>query len=123
MEIVIAIQYGPTKLLNVFETQLCCMSNKLSYEIGFLKYVVNTLLTLWGFISMYIFGGTLMTLWAVLQTHSEGGDLIELFLAYFLTEYLPPLSVGEVLTQALLGALAAGFLWYLNVPKNSSNRR
>ncbi len=99
------------------------MSNGLSYEIGFLKYVINTLLTPWGFISMYIFGSTLMTLLAVLQTHTEGGDLIELFITYFLTEYLPPLSVEEVLTQALLGALAAGFLWYLNVPKNNSSRR
>jgi uncharacterized membrane protein YqaE (UPF0057 family) len=99
------------------------MSNGLLYEIGFLKYVVNTLLTLWGFISMYIFGSTLITLWAVLQTHSEGGNFIELFIAYFLTEYLPPLSVGEVVMQALLGALAAGLLWYLNMPKNNSSRR
>lgn len=93
------------------------MGKVLGYERGAVNYVIGVLLTVPGFISMYIFGSGIMSAWAGFNTLTRGGGLIEATLAYFLTEYLPPTSVEDIITQAVVGAVVAAILWYISVPK------
>jgi len=93
------------------------MGKVLGYERGAVNYVIGVLLTVPGFISMYIFGSGIMSVWAGFSNFARGGNLIEAALVYFLAEYLPPTSVGDIITQAVVGAVIAALLWYISVPK------
>lgn len=83
-----------------------------AHELGLLKYVVKTPLTVVGFVSMYIFGGGIMSVIAGLGHLFTTRNMFEAILVYFLTEYLPPTSIGDVLAQVVVGTLVAGVLWY-----------
>lgn len=93
------------------------MAKPFGYERGAINYVIGVLLTVPGFISMYIFGSGIMSVWAGFSTFTREGNPIEAALAYFIAEYLPPTSVGDVFFQAVVGACVAAFLWYIAVPK------
>ena len=63
--------------------------------IGFPKYVIFTLLSGWGFVSMYLFGGTIITLYKTLN-QIYGGHFIKAFLQYYIYNALPPTSVEHI---------------------------
>lgn len=80
--------------------------------VGFPKYVIFTLLSGWGFVSMYLFGGTIITLF---KTFNQlfSGHFIEAFLQYYIYGALPPTSLEHVILQAILGAVVAGVSWFI----------
>jgi hypothetical protein len=90
------------------------MARRGGYEIGLAKYIIKTPLTAVGFVSMYIFGGSIFAGFAGLEHLFTSQSVLEAALVYFLTEALPPTSLGEVFAQVIAGTLAAGFLWYWN---------
>jgi len=93
------------------------MGKAFGYERGLVKYIIKTPLTVVGFISMYLFGGGILSFLTGL-THLFGeGNVLEAVLFYFVSEYLPPTSIGEVLVQTFIGSLVAGILWYMNTPR------
>ncbi len=79
--------------------------------IGAGKYMIATPLTVVGFISMYIYGGAFMSALNALP-HLFGGEFVNAFVTYFLSEALPPTSIGEVIIQTGLGTVAAGTKWF-----------
>lgn len=93
------------------------MGKAFGYERGAINYVIGVLLTIPGFISMYIFGSGIFSVWAGFSNFAREGNPLEAVLAYFIAEYLPPTSVGDVLLQAVVGAVVAAILWYISVPK------
>jgi hypothetical protein len=96
------------------------MGNSLAYEVGLIKYIIFTPLTLTGFISMYIFGSGIWAAISGIQAYSETENLIDAILRYFIVEYLPPTSIEGVVMQTGTGAVVAGLLWYSNVPKQGN---
>jgi hypothetical protein len=38
---------------------------------------------------------------------------------FFLTKYLPPTSVQQVVVQVAMGAVVAGALWYVKTPRQT----
>lgn len=93
------------------------MGKILGYERGAVNYVIGVLLTIPGFISMYIFGSSILAVWAGFSTFAREGNLIEAVFRYFFVEFLPPTSIGDILLQAIVGAIVASLLWYSAVPK------
>lgn len=79
---------------------------------GAIKYAVFTPLTVVGFVSMYIYGGIFMSVISALP-HLFAGDFMNAFMTYFMSEALPPTSIGGVLFQAALGTGAATFKWFI----------
>ena len=88
------------------------MAKPLGYERGLVKYIVKTPLTLVGFVSMYIFGGGLLSIASGLTHLFTSKSVFEAVMVYFLTEYLPPTSIEDVIAQVVIGTFTAGFLWY-----------
>tara|TARA_Y100000310_G_C19952177_1_gene477352 strand:+ start:89 stop:370 length:282 start_codon:yes stop_codon:yes gene_type:complete len=80
--------------------------------IGTPKYIIGVLLSVGGFIPMYIFGGVINTLFKTLN-QLFSGNYIEAVIGYYITSALPPTSIEHVLFQAILGAFVAGILWFL----------
>lgn len=76
------------------------------------KYAIATPLTVVGFISMYIYGGFFMSVMSALP-HLFAGDFVNAVVTYFLTEALPPTSLGGVIFQTIFGTAAATFKWFL----------
>jgi len=93
------------------------MAKILGYERGAIKYLVGVLLTVPGFVSMYIFGGGLMSFWVGIESLLNGGTVVEAAVRYFLAEALPPTAVGDILGQAILGGVIATLIWYVNTPR------
>lgn len=85
-------------------------------ERGLVKYIVKTPLTVVGFISMYIFGGSIFSVAAGLTHLFDKRNVLEAIMVYFVTEYLPPTSIEEVIGQVVAGSVVAGLLWYKNTP-------
>lgn len=79
---------------------------------GAIKYAAFTPLKVVGFISMYIYGGLFMSALSALP-HLFAGDFMNAFISYFISEALPPTSIGEVIFQTALGTGAATFKWFL----------
>ena len=65
---------------------------------------------------MYIFGGGIMTFFITAQ-HIFSGEFINAFLQYFVMSALPPTSIGQIITQAIVGASVAGLLWFIAMAK------
>lgn len=82
--------------------------------IGAGKYMVNTPLSPWGFISMYLFGGVFMSAVSSLP-HLIAGDFVNAFVTYLMTEALPPTSIEQVLIQMGIGTIAAGSKWFISM--------
>lgn len=80
--------------------------------LGVGKYAIATPLTVVGFISMYIYGGLFMSAMSALP-HLFAGDFMNAFMTYFLSEALPPTSLGDVIFQAVVGTCSATFKWFL----------
>lgn len=88
------------------------MAKPFGYERGLVKYIVKSPLTVVGFISMYIFGGGILSVVTGVTHLFSKQSILEAITMYFLTEYLPPTSLEEVLLQVGLGTVTAGFFWY-----------
>ena len=84
----------------------------MGYITGLLKYVIKTPLTIVGFVSMYIFGGGILSVWNGLSHLVTGQNVLEAILVYFMTEYLPPTSIEEILFQTAVGTIVAGLSWF-----------
>jgi hypothetical protein len=86
----------------------------MGYLTGLVKYIVKTPLTVVGFVSMYIFGGGILSVLDGLSHLATDQNVFEAVLVYFFSKYLPPTSIEDVLIQAAIGSLVAGFLWFWN---------
>lgn len=86
----------------------------MGYLIGLVKYIVKTPLTVVGFVSMYIFGGGILSVLDGLSHLATEQNVFETILVYFFSKYLPPTSIEDVVIQAAVGSLVAGFLWFWN---------
>lgn len=83
----------------------------MSLEIGLLKYIVKTPITIVGFASMYVYGGLILTFILTAKYLLEG-NFIDAFIEYFVSSALPPTSLVQVFTQVIAGTVAAGMKWY-----------
>lgn len=86
----------------------------MGYESGAVKYVIMSMV--FNTIPMYIFGGGVLSLLEGV-THTVEHGFVYGALYYFVTKYLPPTSIQQVVVQISLGAMAAGALWYVNTPR------
>jgi hypothetical protein len=90
------------------------MAKTLGYERGFFNYVTGSIFG--NTIAMYIYGAGLLALWnGILET--IGGSFVMATFDYFITKYLPPTSVEQVIVQILLGSVVAGVKWYIFTPR------
>lgn len=78
------------------------------------KYIIGVLLSGWGFVCMYLFGGSLVTLWNTIDKLSSG-KFIDAFIEYYIYSALPPTSIEHVIGYAVLGAIIAGGLWFVGM--------
>lgn len=92
------------------------MAKPLGAERGLVKYIVKTPLTIVGFISMYIFGGSIFSIASGITHLLTSRSVLEATMIYFLTEYMPPTSIEDVILQAIAGSITAGLLWYWKTP-------
>lgn len=88
------------------------MAKTLGYERGLVKYIVKTPLTIVGFISMYIFGGSILSVGSGLTHLFTSRNVLNAIMTYFITEYLPPASIEDIVLQVVVGSVTAGLLWY-----------
>ena len=79
---------------------------------GVVKYMIFTPLTIVGFVSLYLFGGTIITLFATLN-QLFSGHFIDAFLQYFIYSALPPISLGHIMFQVVVGTSIAGLKWFI----------
>jgi hypothetical protein len=86
----------------------------MSYEAGFFKYFVNSII--FNFVPMYIFGAGVLATLNVLP-HLLDGNLVIMALDYFFTKYLPPTSLEQVFLQTGLGSFWAAIKWYVFTPR------
>ncbi|UVE50081.1 hypothetical protein KU306_14405 [Haloferax larsenii] len=93
------------------------MAKPFGYEIGAVKYIVMSVF--FNTIPMYIFGGGVMSFFEAV-THTIGDGFVSGMAYYFLTKYLPPTSVSQVVVQIVMGAIVAGILWYVKTPRQTS---
>ena len=84
----------------------------MGYLTGLFKYIVKTPLTVVGFVSMYIFGGSIFSVFSGLTHLFTERSVPEAILVYFVTEYLPPTSIEDVIGQVIAGTVVAGLLWF-----------
>lgn len=98
------------------------MAKPLGHEIGLVKYIVKTPLTVVGFVSMYIFGGGILSFLSGLQHLFTSQNVFDAMMVYFTTKYLPPTSVSGVIIQALIGSVVAGLSWYWATAVASNSR-
>jgi hypothetical protein len=63
---------------------------------------------------MYIFGGGILSVLDGLSHLATEQNVFEAILVYFVSEYLPPTSIEDVLIQAAVGSLLAAILWFWN---------
>ncbi len=84
----------------------------MAYGEGLLKYIIYTPITVVGAISMYIYGGVWSALLNALP-HIFSGDFVEVFMQYFVYSALPPTSIGQIISQILIGTVAAGIKWFV----------
>lgn len=95
------------------------MAKAYGYERGLVKYIVKS--PFLNFIPMYIFGGGVLAFFDAI-THTVRGSFIEGVLFYFITKYLPPTSVKQLIVQVFAGAIVAGVFWYLRTPRRGRHR-
>jgi hypothetical protein len=84
------------------------------YERGAVNYFFGSLTG--NILAMYIFGSGLLAMWEAVF-HSVGGSFVEAALSYFLTKYLPPTSVNQVVAVLVVGAGVAALKWYVFTPR------
>lgn len=81
---------------------------------GFFKYIIGTLLTVTGFVSMYIFGGTVLGTFEFASLVAQGTTTSGL-VTYIIASKLPPTSIEQIIFQAITGAVIAGILWFVGM--------
>lgn len=86
----------------------------MNYVAGLIKYLLKGPFT--NPVAFYIYGAGIL---AVLNAfpHFIEGDFVMTAVDYFVTKYLPPTSVGQVVGQVLVGTFVAGMKWFVNVPR------
>ncbi|KXA95582.1 hypothetical protein AKJ36_00110 [candidate division MSBL1 archaeon SCGC-AAA259I07] len=86
----------------------------MSYFLGLLKYVFKGPFT--NPVAFYIFGGTILAI-LVSIPHLLEGNFVNMALTYFMTKYLPPTSLWQIIKQTMLGTLVAGLKWFFLTPR------
>jgi len=86
----------------------------MSYLFGLIKYVIKSPIK--NFVPMYLFGGGVRALFEALVAGADSG-FIAATLQYFVTKYLPPTSLGQIIVQVLMGSVVAGAIWYMKTPR------
>lgn len=86
----------------------------MGYIVGLLKYVFKGPFT--NPVAFYIFGGAILAVLASVP-HFLEGNFIHMTLTYFMTKYLPPTSLLQIIKQTVLGSLVAGIKWFLLTPR------
>ena len=90
------------------------MAKPFGYERGFFNYIVGSLTG--NPVAMYIYGAGLLAMWNA-WSEVVGGSFIEAAFSYFLTKYLPPTSVEQIIVQVFFGAIVAATKWYAFTPR------
>lgn len=92
-------------------------------NLGMLKYIVMAPLARPK--NFFKYGGGFYAILRALRaglppepTASE--TLLDVFLAYFMTKYLPPTSLSDILIPIVLGAIVAGWKWRQSQPRLST---
>ena len=96
------------------------MAKMWGYERGFVNYVFGSLSG--NPIAMYIYGAGLLAIWNA-YVEMVGGSFVAATFDYFVTKYLPPMSVEQVIIQVCLGAVVAGVKWYVFTPRRGPRAR
>jgi hypothetical protein len=86
----------------------------MSYNTGLIKYVVKGPFT--NPIAFYIYGAGILALLNAVP-HLAGGGFVQALVDYFVTKYLPPTSVVQVVTQIVVGSVTAGLKWFFLTPR------
>ena len=86
----------------------------MGYVLGLVKYLVKGPFT--NPVAFYIYGASILAVLNALP-HFLQGDFVMTVADYFVTRYLPPTSVGQVVGQVLIGTLVAGLKWFVSVPR------
>lgn len=82
--------------------------------LGFLKYVFKGPFT--NPVAFYIFGAGILAIVEALP-HLADGNFIQMVVTYFAVKHLPPTSIGQILSQTILGTFVAGVKWFIFVPR------
>ena len=86
----------------------------MGYKTGLLKYWLKGPFT--NPVAFYIYGAGLLALLNA-TPHLVQGEFVQMALEYFVTKYLPPTSVGQVIGQTLIGTFVAGIKWVVFIPR------
>ena len=86
----------------------------MGYSAGLLKYWVKGPFT--NPVAFYIYGAGLLALLNAALYLVEG-EFVQMTLEYFVTKYLPPTSVGQMVWQVLIGTFVAGVKWFVLTPR------
>lgn len=86
----------------------------MGYNVGFVKYVVKGPFT--NPVAFYIYGAGLLALLNA-APHFVDGQFVQMAVDYFVTKYLPPTSISQVVGQVLIGTFGAGVKWFLLTPR------
>lgn len=96
------------------------MAKLFGYERGMVNYLTGSLTG--NPIAMYIYGAGLLALWNA-YVETVGGSFVMATVGYFVTKYLPPTSVEQVVVQLVFGAVVASVKWYVFTPRQGSRTR
>jgi len=86
----------------------------MGYVEGLIKYVVKGPFT--NPVAFYIYGAGLLALLNA-TPHLLEGQYLHMAVNYFATKYLPPTSIGQVISQTVIGSVGAGVKWFLLTPR------
>lgn len=86
----------------------------MGYSAGLLKYWVKGPFT--NPVAFYIYGAGLLALLNA-APHLVQGEFVQMTLEYFVTKYLPPTSVEQIVWQVLIGTFVAGVKWFVLTPR------
>ncbi|KXB07317.1 hypothetical protein AKJ52_00475 [candidate division MSBL1 archaeon SCGC-AAA382C18] len=86
----------------------------MGYVLGLFKYIIKGPFT--NPVAFYIFGGALMAIISAIPQLLHG-NFIQMSITYFMTKYLPPTSLKQIIEQILLGTSIAGIKWFLFTPR------
>lgn len=86
----------------------------MNYLLGMIKYMVKGPFT--NPIAFYIYGAGVFALLNAFP-HFLEGQFVVMALDFFTTKYLPPTSLGQVISQVVVGSGAAGIKWFFLTPR------
>jgi hypothetical protein len=103
-----------SRVLNAVEQ----MAKKFRYERGFINYITGSLIG--NPVAMYIYGAGLLAMWNA-WVETLGGSFVSATFSYFVTKYLPPTSLEQIVLQVTFGAFVAATKWYVFTPRQGNS--